>query len=560
MSDAIPAAGGGPGRPAEAASGIHQILGDFVLHERVGEGSSAVVYRALNRTFHGIVAVKVWRAPLTGSQRDKFLDECKLQWKLSEHPNIVRLYWADAPMDAPPWLATELYETSLAQRVFTDPPLSHAEILNIADDILSGLAAVHAERILHRDVKPANVLLKGGTAALGDLGITMHLDGWTRDGAAGTDAFLAPELIRGAPPNFRSDVFSAAVTVRYMFGENIPPEIERVLTRAASHDPHDRPVDATALREQLSQARSAVQQSQADQAGLSTIGPTTVATGARGVPLAADGSDRPGAVLGTDPSVVPAGPPVSTGPAADGGPASHARVTSTSPIPPRSGSSRHRVLSVTLMTFVWAVVLVVAAVVGYGASRSTRSTPIDSRPSTSTVPRPAGSASGSRPATGSASGSAFPISSASGAASPAAAALEACTADIQQNPQWVCLTAATLSSSQLVLRYTGNFAPSPSLSSHHIHIFTTHLDGNGALDPPDSVMGMQAPDADQGYWWTSYNSATFTLPLSMPSDSPRDHLLDRNDTFVCVRVATQVHGLVNDLHGGYKTGNCWPMT
>jgi N-acetylneuraminic acid mutarotase/actin-like ATPase involved in cell morphogenesis len=243
---------------AEGTRGARQQLGDFTLLELIGEGGSAVVYRALNRTFNGTVALKCWRMVLTESQRAKFLEECKLQWRLSDHPNIVRLYWADAPVEEPAWLASELYETSLAERLRTEPPLMRHEALGLADDVLAGLEAIHSERMLHRDVKPANVLLKGGTAALADLGITMHLEGWTRDAAAGTDMFVAPELLRGAPPDFRSDVYSAAVTVRMMLGRDVPAPIEALLTRAASFTPQDRPADATELRRQLWVAREQV--------------------------------------------------------------------------------------------------------------------------------------------------------------------------------------------------------------------------------------------------------------------------------------------------------------
>jgi hypothetical protein len=234
-------------------------LRDFELQDRIGEGGSAVVYRAVNTTFQGLVALKVWRARLTQAQRDKFLRECMLQWKLSDHPNIVRLYWADAPDDEPPWLATELYQDSLANRLLADPPLTTEEAFSLADDVLAGLSAVHAESMLHRDVKPGNVLLKDGRAALADLGIAMHLEGWTRDVAAGTDAYLAPELLRGAPPTKQCDVYSAAVTIRRMFGTTVPPAVEAVLTRAASHNPLDRPEDADGLRRVLTAARHAVE-------------------------------------------------------------------------------------------------------------------------------------------------------------------------------------------------------------------------------------------------------------------------------------------------------------
>lgn len=226
------------------------VVGDFRILERLGEGSSAVVYRAVNQTIQAQVALKRWRYQLTRAQRMRFLSECRLQWQLSGHPNIVRLLWAEAPDDGPPWLAMELFEQSLAGRLL-GPPLPDAEAWRIALGLVRGLAAMHALGVLHRDVKPGNVLLTGGRVALGDLGISILADWHTVDAAAGTDAYVAPELQAGAPPSFRSDVYSAAVTLRRLFGACPPPDVERLLTRGASHDPRDRPADAGQLEADL---------------------------------------------------------------------------------------------------------------------------------------------------------------------------------------------------------------------------------------------------------------------------------------------------------------------
>jgi hypothetical protein len=270
---------------SEAALGegpAGQRFGDFDLLEPIGEGATAVVYRAVSRTLTTEVALKRWRATATASQRRKFLQECRLQWRLSDHPNIVRLYWAGAPEDGPPWLATELYECSLADRLEDgDPEL--ADALRLGDHILAGLSAVHDAGMVHRDVKPGNVLLKGDHAALADLGISMHLHAWTEDSAAGSAAYLAPEVHRGEAPTFRSDVYSAAVTLRRLVGGDPPAPLERLLTRAASHAPGDRPADATEFRAALAEvsARLSEKTDGPSQAPRSEPAPTSGA--ARGV-------------------------------------------------------------------------------------------------------------------------------------------------------------------------------------------------------------------------------------------------------------------------------------
>lgn len=240
-----------------------QQFSDFDLIEKIGEGGSAEVFRARNLTFDVEVALKRWYRPPTPDEQRKFIDECRLHWRLSDHPNIVRLYWADATTGQRPWLATELYDESMAARIARGDLSAH-ESWRIALDVLNGLAAVHRHGHLHRDVKPANVLLKGGRAALCDLGISMAAGGFTRYNAAGTDDYVAPELVAGAAPSFRSDVYSAGRTIGALFPVRRPPQLDALLRRATSPDPGKRPADAAVFRAELNAAgRSSVRRPRA---------------------------------------------------------------------------------------------------------------------------------------------------------------------------------------------------------------------------------------------------------------------------------------------------------
>lgn len=93
-----------------------------------------------------------------------------------------------------------------------------------------------------------------------------------------------------------------------------------------------------------------------------------------------------------------------------------------------------------------------------------------------------------------------------------------------------------------------------------MHVFSANYNDSGVY-PPVSIEGMQQqPESSEGYWWTDYTPKAFTLDLTRPSDSPNHRLFNTKDSFVCIRVATQDHGLVHDLHGGYDTGNCLRIT
>jgi serine/threonine protein kinase len=243
----------GPPDPDSVPEGVQ--LDEFDVGAKIGEGISATVHLAVHRILGGQVALKRWREATSESYRRRFHEECRLQWQLSEHPNIVRLYWADAPAGRPPWMAMELFELSLADRLIRSPAPDEDELVRIVEDLLTGLAAIHGKNHLHRDVKPANVLLKQNHAALGDLGLSMALDGWTADRAAGTSNYVAPELARNAVPDFRSDVYSAGRTVEAAFGAGMPTWLDSLIIRATSANPDDRPQDAADFLNRFRQAK-----------------------------------------------------------------------------------------------------------------------------------------------------------------------------------------------------------------------------------------------------------------------------------------------------------------
>lgn len=234
-------------RPADEERPLAAVE-DFTILGKIGSGALADVYRVSKGDLGSEFALKRWRNEVDGDVWRKFADECRLQFRLSDHPNIVRLHWCESRPGRAPWLVTELYTESLAAYLERHSPLPVAESARLSDDILAGLAAIHEHGHLHRDVKPANVLVKHGRAALTDLGLAMRIGDHTLVNGAGTPMYLAPELVRGAAPSTRSDVYAAAATISRLVGLDVPAGVEAVLDRALSHHVGDRPADANDLR------------------------------------------------------------------------------------------------------------------------------------------------------------------------------------------------------------------------------------------------------------------------------------------------------------------------
>ena len=161
----------------------------------LGEGASGVVYRATDGERE--VAVKVLRAP-----NPRFAREARLARRIESRHVVPVLESGDD------YLVMPLYERTLADAL----PLTLPETILIAAQVARGLDALHEARIIHRDVKPSNVLLDArGDAALSDFGLARGDDSTqlTHDGQLmGTPHYLAPELIEGRPATAASDIYA----------------------------------------------------------------------------------------------------------------------------------------------------------------------------------------------------------------------------------------------------------------------------------------------------------------------------------------------------------------
>ncbi len=190
-------------------------LGDrYLLERRLGHGGMAVVWLATDERLGRPVAVKVLSDTLTAERdyRGRFEREARVAAGL-QHPNLVAVYDYDAGQR--PYLVMEYIEGGdLAARLERGEPLA---VERLAGELLSALAHIHAAGILHRDIKPQNVLVdRHGAARLSDFGIARPRDATslTRTGEViGTERYLAPEVRAGDPATERSDLYALGVVL-----------------------------------------------------------------------------------------------------------------------------------------------------------------------------------------------------------------------------------------------------------------------------------------------------------------------------------------------------------
>jgi serine/threonine protein kinase len=247
----------------------------------LARGGYATVYRAVQESVGRDVAVKVENRTLE-SDRDqrRFLREARAAGRMSSHPHVVDLFDAGVTSDGHPYLIMELCDGSYAERM-KSAPLSPAEAREVGFKIADALADAHSLGVLHRDVKPANILYsRFGEPALADFGLAILAE-W-RDVSITLDvltpAYAPPEsfrqvepaptadvyalcatlyaLMRGRPPRWREGQPPSMVSLVDMFAQPIPDlpgvpgEMMELLRHGMANDAADRPT-AMQLRDAL---------------------------------------------------------------------------------------------------------------------------------------------------------------------------------------------------------------------------------------------------------------------------------------------------------------------
>jgi serine/threonine-protein kinase len=236
-------------------------LGPYRLLEKVGAGAHASVYRARHEVMEVDRAIKVLRPRATPGQ---LLNEARVAARL-RHPNVVSVLDCGVAADGTPYIVMEFVAgRSLAERLSEGPP-PPAEALHVAERIAAAPDHAHGLGVVHRDVKPANVLLgDDGIVRLTDFGIAQagaEPDGRPPRPGMGTPAYMAPEQRLGLRATAQADVYAlAAVAYEMLAGRapygsapasslnpSLPAAVDDVLARALASLPERRPASAGAL-------------------------------------------------------------------------------------------------------------------------------------------------------------------------------------------------------------------------------------------------------------------------------------------------------------------------
>ncbi|MCE9581239.1 MAG: serine/threonine protein kinase [Planctomycetes bacterium] len=207
---------------------VGRTLGGFLIQGQLGSGGMGVVYRAHDERLNRTVAVKVLHPKFTADTelRERFVREGRTA-ALIDHPNVVRVISAGEE-DGIPYLVMEYVEGGTLDRMLERPEcLSVARCLRIAKQLAEALASAHRVGVMHRDVKPANVLFtNAGEPKLADFGLAREEAGdhnLSQTGILlGTPHYMSPEACEGRHGDARSDIYSLGVLLYAMLEKRLP--------------------------------------------------------------------------------------------------------------------------------------------------------------------------------------------------------------------------------------------------------------------------------------------------------------------------------------------------
>ena len=293
---------------AGPSSLIERVLnGRYRVLSHLADGGMATVYVALDQRLDRKVALKVMRSDLARDESfvSRFRREARSAAKLS-HPNVVAVY-DQGEDDGHVFLTMELVNgLTLRQVMQAEGPLTPRAALDIIDPVLQALGAAHSAGLIHRDVKPENVILReDGTVKVADFGLARAVDTVTSTAQTGvrlgTVAYLSPEQVERGVADARSDVYAAGLLLFEMLAgskaflgdspihvayqhvhseapapssrvNTVPPVLDQLVARASARDPDDRPRDANELLAEVRRSRHLLSPAELDLRPAAAVG------------------------------------------------------------------------------------------------------------------------------------------------------------------------------------------------------------------------------------------------------------------------------------------------
>lgn len=203
------------------------LVGRYSIDRELGRGGMGVVYLAREVQLDRLVAIKLLppQLALQSSLRDRFLREAQLAAKLS-HPHIIPIHAVEQTGGFVYFVMAYVDGETLGQRVQSRGPVSASEGIRILREVAWALAYAHGQGLVHRDIKPDNILIEAasGRALVADFGIAAAAGDLPGDNVSGTPEFMSPEQALGTEIDARSDLYSLGATAFYALSGRLPFE------------------------------------------------------------------------------------------------------------------------------------------------------------------------------------------------------------------------------------------------------------------------------------------------------------------------------------------------
>jgi len=221
----------------EVAELPHDIGERYTSLRRAGSGGMGTVFCADDTLLGRKVAIKVVAAHATAPEAETIAS--------LEHPGIVPVHDRGVLEDGRTWYAMKYVDGRTLHDIRGTTPLPR--LLQIVRQTCDAVAFAHSRGVVHRDIKPQNIMVGSfGETLVMDWGVAANSGDATAH-PAGTRGFAAPEQLEGATPDPRADVYSLGGVLRFVIGEKAPRALEAICAKATAHAPRDRYADAAAF-------------------------------------------------------------------------------------------------------------------------------------------------------------------------------------------------------------------------------------------------------------------------------------------------------------------------